>query len=60
MKLWLWLNKIISKGQIAVRFAKIAINRGIETDIETGMAIERDLFGLCFATEDQKKVWRRF
>ena len=48
-------NKILSKGQIAVRFAKVAINRGIETDIETGMDIERDLFGLCFATEDQKE-----
>ena len=48
-------NKILSKGQIAVRFAKVAINRGIETDIETGMDIDRDLFGLCFATEDQKE-----
>ncbi|HHV26514.1 MAG TPA: short-chain-enoyl-CoA hydratase [Tissierellia bacterium] len=46
---------ILSKGQIAVRFAKAAINRGIETDIETGMAIERDLFGLCFTTDDQKE-----
>ncbi|WP_077368932.1 short-chain-enoyl-CoA hydratase [Anaerosalibacter sp. Marseille-P3206] len=48
-------NKILSKGQLAVRFAKASINRGIETDIETGMAIERDLFGLCFATLDQKE-----
>ena len=48
-------NKILSKGQLAVRFAKTSINRGAETDIETGMAIERDLFGLCFATEDQKE-----
>ena len=46
-------NNILAKGQLAVRFAKASINRGIETDIETGMAIERDLFGLCFATEDQ-------
>lgn len=48
-------NKILSKGQLAVRFAKTSMNRGAETDIETGMAIERDLFGLCFATEDQKE-----
>ena len=40
---------------MAVRFAKTSMNRGSETDIETGMAIERDLFGLCFATEDQKE-----
>lgn len=46
-------NKIASVAQIAVKYSKVAINRGIETDIETGMAIERDVFGLCFATEDQ-------
>ncbi|NLY86536.1 MAG: short-chain-enoyl-CoA hydratase [Tissierellia bacterium] len=48
-------NTIVKKSQLAVRYAKTAINRGIETDIETGMAIEKDLFGLCFATEDQKE-----
>ncbi|MCF6464586.1 short-chain-enoyl-CoA hydratase [Clostridium sp. Cult2] len=53
-------NKIASKGQIAVRFSKVAINRGIETDIETGQAIEKDLFGLCFATEDQKEGMEAF
>jgi enoyl-CoA hydratase len=53
-------NKIVGKGQIAVRFAKTSINRGMETDIETGMAIERDLFGLCFSTEDQKEGMEAF
>lgn len=51
---------INSKGQIAVRFAKTAINLGIETDIETGTKIEKDLFGLCFATEDQKEGMEAF
>jgi enoyl-CoA hydratase len=53
-------NKIASKGQIAVRYAKIAINRGIETDIETGMELEKNLFGLCFSTEDQKEAMAAF
>ena len=48
-------NKIASKSQLAVRYSKSAINRGIQTDLDTGMAIEKDLFGLCFATEDQKE-----
>ncbi|EJO5348392.1 enoyl-CoA hydratase/isomerase family protein [Clostridium botulinum] len=48
-------EKIASKPQSAVRYAKTAINRGYETDIETGMVIEKDAFGLCFATEDQKE-----
>lgn len=53
-------NEIGSKGQLAIRYAKSAINRGIETDIETGMEIEKDLFALCFATEDQKEAMSAF
>lgn len=48
-------SKIASKSQLAVRYSKTAINRGIQTDLDTGMSIEKDLFGLCFATEDQKE-----
>lgn len=53
-------NKIVSKGQLAVRYAKASINRGIETDLDTGMVIEKDLFGLCFSTEDQKEGMKAF
>ena len=53
-------RKIASKGQIAVRYSKVAINRGVETDIETGMEIERNLFSLCFATDDQKEGMTAF
>ncbi len=53
-------EKIISKAQAAVRFAKVSINRGSESDIETGMAVEKDLFGLCFSTEDQKEGMTAF
>lgn len=51
---------ILSKGQLAVRFSKTAINRGMETDIETGMLIEKNLFSLCFATDDQKEGMTAF
>lgn len=53
-------EKIASKSQLAVRYAKTAINRGMETDLDTAMAIEKDLFGLCFATEDQKEGMAAF
>lgn len=53
-------KKIAAQGQIAVRYSKNAINRGIETDIETGMDIERNLFSLCFTTEDQKEGMKAF
>lgn len=53
-------SKIASKGQLAVRYSKTAINRGFETDLETGMVIEKELFALCFATEDQKEAMSAF
>lgn len=53
-------EKIASNAQLAVAYSKAAINRGAETDIETGMAIEKDLFGLCFSTADQKEGMSAF
>lgn len=46
-------TKIASNAQLAVRYSKTAINRGIETDFETGNEIEKTLFGISFATNDQ-------
>ena len=53
-------KNISQRGQIAVRFAKTSINHGMDVDMETAMAIERDLFGLCFSTEDQKEGMAAF
>jgi enoyl-CoA hydratase len=53
-------RRIASRGQIAVRFCKDAVNEGMQTDIDRAMTIEADLFGLCFATEDQKEGMRAF
>jgi len=48
-------RRIVKNAPRAVALSKAAINRGVETDLETGMAIEQGLFGLCFATADQKE-----
>ena len=53
-------EKIVSKAQVAIRYSKTSINRGFESDIETGMQIEKDLFGLCFSTEDQEEGMKAF
>lgn len=53
-------RKIASNAQLAVRYSKQSINRSFETDLETGMEIERNLFGLCFSTEDQKEGMKAF
>ncbi|MEN6347883.1 MAG: short-chain-enoyl-CoA hydratase [Syntrophomonas sp.] len=53
-------KRIISKAQIAVRLSKAAANEGMQTDIHRAMTIEADVFGLCFATEDQKEGMTAF
>ncbi len=53
-------DKITANGKLAVAYSKVAINRGIETDIETGMAMEMDLFSLCFSSEEQKNRMENF
>lgn len=47
-------SQTAANAPIAVRNAKKAINDGLQTDIESGAAIEEKLFGDCFETEDQK------
>ena len=39
---------------VALRAAKVAINRGMQTDIDNGMVIEREVFVSLFSTADQK------
>jgi len=44
---------IVKQSPIAVKFSKVAINRGLQVDIDSGIAIENEMFGMCFATEDK-------
>lgn len=53
-------KKIASNAMVAVQLAKAAVNRGINCDVETGIAYEAEVFGLCFATEDQKEGMAAF
>jgi len=52
--------KIAGKSQSAVRLIKEAVDNGMEMDLIRAFAYEADLFGLCFATEDQKEGMRAF
>jgi len=55
------LAKAIAKNaQLAVRYSKEAIKLGYQTDIDTGIDIETNLFGLCFSTKDQKEGMSAF
>jgi enoyl-CoA hydratase/carnithine racemase len=45
--------EICESGPIAVQQAKYAIQRGLETDIQTGLAIESNAYWICIPTEDR-------
>ena len=46
-------KKIAAKAPLAVGYAKFAIGKGMQVDIDTAMSIESDMFGMCCATEDK-------
>ncbi len=53
-------QKIISRAPIAVQACKTAVNRGLDVDLNSGIAYETEVFGLCFATQDQKEGMTAF
>jgi len=44
---------ICEAGPVAIEQAKYAINRGLETDIHTGLAIESNAYWVCIPTQDR-------
>jgi enoyl-CoA hydratase len=46
---------LLRNSPAILRMAKIAVNKSLETPLSVGMSYERDLFALCFGTEDQKE-----
>jgi len=53
-------GKIAQNAQIAVRHSKLVVNKGMQCDIQTGIALEVQAFALCFSTEDQKDAMAAF
>ncbi|MBW2147166.1 MAG: enoyl-CoA hydratase/isomerase family protein [Deltaproteobacteria bacterium] len=44
---------IMGKGPLAVRLAKWAIDQGLETDLNSGLALEKSCFALLMKSEDK-------
>jgi enoyl-CoA hydratase/carnithine racemase len=55
-----WAARLAQGPAIALRAAKESIDTGLETDIETGLAVERNWFAGLFATEDRERGMRSF
>ncbi len=53
-------DAIMQNSPVILKLAKIAVNKSLETPLSTGMSYERDLFAICFGTEDQKEGAKAF
>ncbi|WP_319403356.1 short-chain-enoyl-CoA hydratase [uncultured Anaeromusa sp.] len=53
-------KRMMKKSSIAVSLAKDAIHRGLEMDLPNAMQYEAYIFGVCFASEDQKEGMAAF
>ncbi len=51
---------IIGKAPIAIRLAKTAIDRGLDTDLVSGLELEKDLAAIAFGTEDKQEGMNAF
>jgi len=49
------LKQIFANAPIAVRFSLDAVNKGVETSLAEGTALEASYFGLCAGTDDKKE-----
>ncbi len=51
---------MMKHSPVAMKIAKIAVNKSLDTPLAVGMECERELFALCFGTEDQKEGAKAF
>jgi len=57
---YIMAKKIQKNSMTANGYAKEAINKGTEIDLESAITLEKNLFGLCFFTADQKEGMTAF
>jgi enoyl-CoA hydratase len=55
-----FVGDLLRNSPAILKIAKIAVNKSLETPLSVGMSYERDLFALCFGTDDQKEGARAF
>ena len=55
-----WAKQFAGAATYALRAAKECIDRGLETDLDTGLEIERMQFAALFATEDRTAGMQSF
>ncbi len=54
------LKKIMSKGPVAIKMAKKAINEGLKMSLREGLDLEAQCNAICFGTEDKDEGAKAF
>lgn len=49
------MGVIIKKAPLAVKYSKVAINKGLNLDLANALELEKDIAGLTFASEDKQE-----
>lgn len=53
-------NKILAKGPLAVRLAKLTVNRGMDLDMDTALMMEKLAQAILFGSEDKNEGTQAF
>lgn len=53
-------QKLASRGPVALRMAKNAINNGMQADLKTALQLEANCYSICFATDDRVEGMNAF
>ena len=54
------IGKLLDKSPAILKLAKAAVNKSMDLGLSDGLSYERELFSLCFGTEDQKEGAKAF
>ena len=54
------MKDIFKVSPVAIKYAKLSINKGADMDLMNALELEKDLVGLCFATDDKDVGMKAF
>jgi enoyl-CoA hydratase len=54
------IKKLKSKSPAIMKFAKLSVNKSLDTPLSVGIECEAELFAMCFGTQDQKEGAKAF
>jgi enoyl-CoA hydratase len=54
------VGDFLKNSPAILKLAKIAVNKSLDTPLTVGLECEREIFALCFGTEDQKEGAKAF